>query len=317
METSFSKRRVPRKPTSRRPAITQTILVAVVAGLAASMNGCAIDTGGFRETETHEFRFEPSDRPWTIRARVDDGEIRVVEADGNEVEVDFEVIARANSKERARKLLESMRVYAEERDGEIVVTARRESTGRRWANSRADVQIRLPRGAAAELDLLTDDGRIYVHDTHGELRAESRDGRIEIGRVRGVLAIRTGDGSILGEDLEGSVDAETEDGRIRLAGAFESLRAVTRDGRINVNSMEAPPTGDWTLRTGDGSIRVAVPTSSSLDIEATTGDGRIVNRLEGFDGREEREYLRGRIGSGGHRIEMTTRDGNIALGHEP
>ena len=210
-----------------------------------------------------------------------------------------------------------MRVHAEEKDGEIVVTARRELAGSRWANLRADVEIRIPREASTELDLLTDDGRIYVHDSIGDVRAESRDGRIEVGRIQGEIAIRTADGSILGDDIQGNVDAETEDGRIRLSGTFENLRAVTRDGRIVVTAMETPPIGDWTLRTGDGSVRVEVPTSSSLDIDASTGDGRIVNRLEGFDGREEREYLRGRTGSGAKRIEISTRDGNITLSHEP
>ena len=317
MATSFSRQRTRRNSPSRSGAISGIALAAIVLGVAGSVTGCAIDMGRVRETETHEFRFDEREGPLRIRARVDDGQIRVIGASDGGIEIDFEVIARGGSPERARKLLETMQVFAEEKDGEIIVTARRELTGSRWASLRADVEIRIPREAGTELDLLTDDGRIYVHDSIGDLRAESRDGRIEVGRIQGEVAIRTADGSIVGEDIRGSIDAETDDGRIRLSGTFESLRAVTRDGRIIVTGEEAPPTGDWTMRTGDGSVRVQVPPASSLDIEASTGDGRIVNRLEGFEGREEKEYLRGRTGSGAKRIEISTRDGNITLSHEP
>jgi DUF4097 and DUF4098 domain-containing protein YvlB len=216
--------------------------------------------------------------------------------------------------EMARKLLDRIEVEAVQEVNRIQIRGRADRGPERSIGSdlRADVTVRVP--AEADLDLRTGDGRIRIERVRGVIEAETGDGRISATGTSGRLTLRTEDGSITGSEIEGSVDAVSEDGRIELDGAFETLRVVTSDGSIRVDCRQGTaPTGDWTLRTGDGSVRLSLPASISVDIDATTSDGRIENRLSRFEGRETDRRVHGRTGGGGALVFVSTMDGRIEL----
>jgi hypothetical protein len=149
------------------------------------------------------------------------------------------------------------------------------------------------------------------------VRAESGDGRIEVEEAKGELRLRTEDGSIAGTRLDASVEAASGDGSIELEGSFTRLEATTSDGSIRIDCREWRETTEgWTIRTGDGAIRVLLPASAAAEIDATASDGRIVNRLSSFDGGgrgESESRLRGKLGPGGPLLFLSTMDGSIEL----
>jgi DUF4097 and DUF4098 domain-containing protein YvlB len=178
---------------------------------------------------------------------------------------------------------------------------------------RSDLTLRVPRDI--DLDIVTGDGRVRIESIGGEVSAETRDGDIVVEGVSGSLSLRSADGSIEGGNLAGDVDVSTDDGAIALEGAFRGLRAVTSDGPIRVICREtAAPAKNWVLRTSDGSIHLALPESISAEIEATTSDGRIEDRLGPRErGEDESRHLKRTLGRGGPLILLSTMDGRIEI----
>jgi len=284
-----------------------TLALATVSAL-----GC--DHHRVEESATEVFRFD-SGAITRIEVRIDDGRIAVEPSGAIALtEVVFHKRARSADRDRARSLLDAVRVEAIEDGDTLRVRARVPggSIASFGGNARTDVVLRVPEGTA--LDLQTRDGRIQLERVSGDIRAETGDGRIRLETVRGTLRLRTTDGSIIGTELAGAVDAASGDGRIQLEGSFDVLRAVTVDGSIRITSRGAHElTSDWNIRTSDGSIELTLPASISAQIEATAVDGRIVNDLSTFEGNERNGRVKGTLGKGGPLILVTTMDGRITL----
>ena len=282
--------------------------------IALSGFGCAGIESRVEERAASELRFDATVLE-RVELRIDDGRIEIVTGgDDGTLIARFEKRARATSRELARERLEAIQIEEHRNLPVLRLSARRSFEGARSfrGSVRTDVTLTVPRGL--ELDVRTGDGTISAHGIEGTLVAETADGRIRLSEVKGRVSARSGDGSILGEDLDGDFDVETDDGRVRLEGRFGALRAVTGDGSIRI-ACEAgtEPTGDWTIRTTDGSIELSLPASVSAGIDASTGDGSISNELAHFTGETSKRRVRGSVGAGGVLIVVTTLDGRITL----
>ena len=247
-----------------------------------------------------DFRFDSS-AITRIEVRIDYGQIAVEPSDAIELtEVVFRKRARATDRDRARSLLDAIRVEVIEDGDTLRVRARvpGASIASFGGNARTDVVLRVPEGTA--LDLQTRDGHIQLERVSGYIRAETAAGRIRLETVKGTLRLRTTDGSVIGTALAGAVDASSGDGRIQLEGSFDALRAVTADGSIRITSHGAHElTSNWTIRTSDGPIELTLPASISAQVEATAFARCVVNDLSTFEG--------------GPLILVTTMDGRITL----
>lgn len=288
-----------------------------LGNLAIALVGlCACDPQRVEETEIEEIRFEVgSERP-RIEVEIEEGSIEIegVES-GHSIEGEFLRRARSHDRETARELLPRIEVSASDEGGRFRFEGRVETIAPFAGDLRTDLFLRVPRGA--ELLIATGDGRIQLRGIEGSVRAESGDGRIEVEEARGELRLRTDDGSIVGRNLDAKVEAASGDGDIELEGSFARLEAVTSDGSIRIDCLEwRDPTEGWTIRTADGAIRVLLPSGAAADIDATSSDGRIVNRLSSFDGAargESASRLRGKLGAGGPLLFFSTMDGRIEL----
>lgn len=284
----------------------------VVSLLALIAFGC--DRQRVEDTKTEEFRFTMGEHT-VVEVRIDDGSVKVVVGASGVVEVVFENRARAADRAGARSLLENVRTEAL-RDGDVVrVTASSVAHGAVTLGGgvRTDVTLRVP-PHAIELDIRTEDGRVEIEGVSGALVAETGDGRIRVADVDGIVKLRTHDGSITGVNLTGDFDVLSGDGRIRLDGNFGQLRVVTADGSVRVSGRDMTTiSNDWSIRTSDGSIELTLPKSLDAEIDATAGDGRIINNLSRFEGTERRSRVKGTLGSGGPLILLVTMDGRISL----
>jgi hypothetical protein len=150
-----------------------------------------------------------------------------------------------------------------------------------------------------------------------KLTTQTGDGSITVENIDGTINLRSGDGSIRATSLAGDVTARTEDGSIHLEGAMAALQATTGDGSVVIEALEGSVMkSDWEIATGDGSIVFRVPGTFNADIDASSRDGNVRGELTGLEHErtdDDRESLKGRLGSGGHRVTLRSGDGSIRV----
>ncbi len=163
-------------------------------------------------------------------------------------------------------------------------------------HSRVEIDVQIPREAVVSLH--TGDGKISVADVKGDIETWSGDGAQEI------------------ESVDGSLQAHTGDGRIHASGRFDRLDLNTGDGRIEATAMaNSTMGGEWSLRTGDGSVSLRVPETLAADIELHTNDGHISMDLPvQVSGTLGGNNVHGKLNGGGRVLSVHTGDGSISVG---
>ena len=167
----------------------------------------------------------------------------------------------------------------------------------------------------ADLDLHTGDGNLAARDIKGSLRLDTGDGTMRVDGLHGTLRFHTGDGRIEGSGLDGEMDADTGDGDIVVSGRFEQLAAHSGDGNIELTVENGSRmAGPWNVRTGDGHVRMRLPSDFSADLDAHTGDGRInFDFTIAVSGSLNSGTIRGKLGNGGQTLSVRSGDGSIYI----
>jgi DUF4097 and DUF4098 domain-containing protein YvlB len=180
---------------------------------------------------------------------------------------------------------------------------------------RRSVQIELKVPREANVAVETGDGHVTVRSLTGNLDVHTADGHISVASVRGEIRLRTGDGHVEGEELDGTLEVQTGDGRIRIGGRFDRLDLRTNDGSIEADTKSGSKIStEWSLRTGDGSVRLRLPGDLQADLDALTNDGRITIDLPiAVSGVLGRSAVRGKLNGGGAPLRIKTGDGSIRI----
>lgn len=245
-----------------------------------------------------------------VRVTTFDGALRVEAWDRNEVSVTAELRGRNQSD------LDRIEFAATQSGDQIQIEARLPERGRVHWNSwaAANIHLRVPR--RANLFARSGDGHIEARDVTGDIELTTGDGHIEANNLSGNLTVHTGDGNMTLTDVRGRLRARTGDGRISVRGKFDELEAVTGDGSMEITIERGSTVATaWRLRTGDGSIQLALPDGLNAEIDAHTNDGSISSELpltvSGKLGGGK--SLRGRLNAGGNPLTVATGDGSITL----
>jgi hypothetical protein len=178
------------------------------------------------------------------------------------------------------------------------------------------VEIRLHRADKVCFGFCFQSIRIEVHvPRESDLDIHSGDGNLRIDDVRGNFQLETNDGNVRIHDAEGLLHANTHDGNIDVEGRFDMLNLRTGDGNIDAKvSASQNPQAGWTLRSGDGNIRLALPDNFAADLNAHTGDGSVkVDFPITTSGSSQETSVRGKINGGGISIELQTGDGDVRV----
>ncbi|MGZ4822184.1 MAG: hypothetical protein ACXVZM_11315, partial [Terriglobales bacterium] len=117
--------------------------------------------------------------------------------------------------------------------------------------------------------------------------------------------------------MDGSLKADTRDGRVTVDGRFDVLTVHTGDGRIEASVRPGSKLASgWALRTRDGRVELRLPLDIAADLDAHTGDGKIVSdfpiTMSGSSSSDSRS-VRGRLNGGGPILEIRTGDGSIHI----
>ena len=98
-------------------------------------------------------------------------------------------------------------------------------------------------------------------------------------------------------------------------GRFDNVQLRTQDGSVELHAQRGSRMGsDWRVQTGDGSVRISLPSDISADLKLHTGDGRISSDvpLSVTELRSEHD-IRGKLNGGGPSLSVRTGDGSITV----
>lgn len=204
--------------------------------------------------------------------------------------------------------------------------------------SAEEIEVDVPQDATVKLR--GKQARISV-DSIRKAGVDNIGGDISIRNITEGVAASTGQGDVMVENCEGSISLQSSTGNIVVFGAVpgeagDSFRAKTNSGaislqrvehrQIDVNSISGATMFDgqllgggvYSFGTTNGSIRIAIPESSSFMIDATYGFGNFNSDLPIKTLQEDVapgavKRVRGQVGSGDARLSMTTSTGQIRI----
>jgi hypothetical protein len=202
-----------------------------------------------------------------------------------------------------------------EEDNECTDTGVR-SEGSRWRNwsnrARANITVTVPRGM--RLRVGSGNGEVSVTSAATEARVSSGNGRVRVAGVRGRVDASSGNGRVTVEDVTGPVKATTGNGDVSIGTVEGPVNASSGNGDILVSMDRLTGNDDLEFSSGNGRIEVTLPSDFSGEVEASTGNGRITTDFPiKVTGRLTPSRLRGTIGEGGRRLQMSTGNGSMEL----
>jgi DUF4097 and DUF4098 domain-containing protein YvlB len=285
---------------------------AILALAVAGSTACSINLNAEQYVNKEHKTFAVTGKA-DVELKTFDGSIEVTSWDKPEVAVTIE--RRADTQAEA----EALKVTAEQSANRVVIHAvkpeRSESQVQVGFHHGRSVRFVVSVPRTTDLNATSGDGSISVSGITGRVDARSGDGSIATSDISGDVGLDTGDGSISADNVTGDLKINTGDGSVSVKGQPRGLIAHTGDGSVSVDVTSATTAaGDWELTTGDGGIHVTLPANFNAQLDAHTGDGGIDANDFGLRATgEDRNDLRGAIGSGGPTLRLRTGDGGITL----
>ncbi len=264
------------------------ISCALLVGTMVLVAGCDEYGGNAFRVEHGEETVVDAVAPLLLEVKTSNGHVNIV-GDEEATQITVAVTLRANgdSEEEAEDRLERI-VYEVRRESDrihVLYDANAQDDDvRRHASVGFDITVPSSCHVIADTsngaisveaitgmaDLETSNGAIDVYDVVGDLLLDTSNGRIDVSRVEGDIQADTSNGEVWIHRTVGHVLAETSNGSVRFEGTL--VGAGNR------------------LRTGNGSVTMAILADASIAIEATTSLGSISSRLPLVGDTEGREW---------------------------
>src|SRR5262245_34444373 len=250
---------------------------AFLLPIALVLGGCDMGMAHLAGRATDEWTHTyPISAGGEIRIVNTNGRIEVEPADGAEVVVRAERIARAGTDEGARELLPRINIKEEATPDRVFIQTGRIDGFMIGAGFEVRYHVRAPRNAV--VNVVNTNGQIALSDLSGKVTA------------------RTTNGAVTGKGLSGAVEARTTNG------------AVT----IDFASVGKDPIS---AKTTNGGVSISLPQNAKADVSATWTNGGIQVspdlNLEVVE--KSRRRLEGRMNGGGATIELHTTNGGIRV----
>ena len=255
------------------------LFVAMFLLCAAASSFAATITKDFEEV----YDFDPGG---DVIVRAMNGEIEISSWSQDKVEIKAEIKVKAGSRHKAEDLLEKVEIGVDYDSDKIRVEA---DYPKHWGGygfldwafgSNAGIWVRF-------WIMVPEKTNIDLKTVNGGIGAENVEGRAEL---------RTTNGGIEASEMKGSVSVQTTNGSVR----------------VKVDSFSN--NDEIILRTVNGSVRLALPSDVSADLEASTVNGSIRTDFPlTVQGRLNKRHLDGKIKEGGGRISLGTVNGSVTI----
>ncbi|HIF94472.1 MAG: DUF4097 family beta strand repeat-containing protein [Myxococcales bacterium] len=237
------------------------------------------------------------------------GKTRVLGEDRDDIEIRVHKSVRADCKDLATKLLDSIRIQnsATTEILDIEVQIPRKCS----RHAVAHVEILVPRDT--KVSLTSTNGKMCLEGLERAVHARSSNGPVLIRNVVGDIDVTTANAKVKCSDTEGHLRARSSNGKIEVECHCGSLDASTSNGIIRA-SIDQLDTAGVSLTTTNGRIVLDLPEKTDADIDIRVENGHIRNDLELMDQTRENDgRVRGRIGVGGTPISLRTSNGTVSL----
>ncbi len=259
------------------------------------------------ETETRNLA---TPRGGALRVDNANGKTRVIGEDRDDIEVAIRKVARAESQEGARALLEAIRLDV--RDEADVLVVGFDIPGRWNRRGWVDVEVRAPRGL--RVDVVAANGRVCIQGLRSAVRCKSSNGTIRIEDVIGDISVATSNAKVKTVCTCGRLRARSSNGKIELEEHRGSVDASTSNGMIHCDLDELGTEG-VVLSTSNGRISLDLPdeVDGDVDIRVDNGVIRTSREVAGVSGEDHRGRVKGTLGRGGVPIRLRASNGTISV----
>lgn len=192
--------------------------------------------------------------------------------------------------------------------------------------SRLEIYALLP--ASVKVTVNSSSGTVEVADRRADVTLSSSSGALRAERIEGDVDLRASSGSITAwlitgdlnaisssgririEQVDGDVEASATSGSISVSQATGQVSAHTNSGSIDVESNAVG--GPYDLGAASGSVRLTIPESARVEVEARSSSGSVSGPRWLTLG-EGRGSASGTQGDGTHRVTLRTTSGSISI----
>jgi DUF4097 and DUF4098 domain-containing protein YvlB len=219
-------------------------------------------------------------------------------------------------------------VTAKNSGGDIVVG---EVEGKlRASTSSGAIRIRVARGAVVAsnsggeiaieqagdtVKAETSSGAIRIQAAKGSVEAGNSGGNISIGEAGAQVLARTSSGFIHIKAVTGPVEARNSGGDIAIGEARGPVQASTSSGTLSVG-LAGQPSQDCRLEVSGGGIKLSVPKSLAINLDARSSGGEVLSELpitRTDPAQRGSAVLQGKLNGGGPTLYLRSSSGNIQL----
>lgn len=221
------------------------------------------------------------------------GEVTVMPSTDGKITVIPTYRLRTNDENGARQLMEERQVRVTENGNRLEVQVewpKNQFSLFEWINASVDLKVYAPKEMLIE--------------------GESSNGSIAVTQMGKVGRIHTSNGDITLTDSMGKADIDTSNGRISVANFAGEIRAKTSNGSIEAGGEMK---GDWNFHTSNGTIRINLPSASSIAYDLRTSNGSIDVPNPPFTGKKDEDHYAGVINGGENRLMADTSNGSIHI----
>jgi putative adhesin len=248
------------------------------------------------------------------------GDITVTEGSGDRVEV------RAEKQLRRGRASDIGFIVVRGRDGVTICAVYEETqcdqdgihsnSNSGWRNGRdragLRVTVRVPRGV--KMYASSGNGDVSVSGATDEVSATSGNGKVRVSGSGGSVKATSGNGEVTVEGARGPVEAHSGNGDVNVATSLGPVSATSGNGDIIVTMDALGDRENMQFTTGNGRIRLSLPSNFAGELEASTGNGDVVSDFPiTLTGRLSKSHIRGTIGRGGPRLKLVSGNGQIEL----
>jgi hypothetical protein len=296
-----------------------------------------------------QFRFTPGGQ---IVLTADEGDIRIVTWDRDEVHLTMTKVAYGRDREEAEDMLKMMEVDIRESGDRLFIEEGRwreeyrfnfwdlfdgdfwRGRGRRTAY--IDFDLKVPENV--NLRLVCDEGDVEISETRGELLVNVDEGDIYLDDIvsdRVIIEVDEGDLVLRGfEDSDSGIwEIRTDEGDLTLdSGRIHELNLYSDEGEILLThtdvyqmiletdegdiSADFQPAQDgrYKVTTDEGNLSITLPAGCDLDVLARTMDGSIRCDFPiEIDREGDGSKAKGQLGSGGGEMRLYTDEGHLEI----
>lgn len=163
-----------------------------------------------------------------------------------------------------------------------------------------------------EVKLSSISGTVSADNCGDDVRATSVSGSVTVTNAKGDVLAHSVSGSVEVKNPGGRVDTQSTSGSVEVRDSNGDVKAHAKSGRVTV---QGNPTGNsyWDLKTGSGSVDIAVPASASFHLSAGAVTGQIRAQVPIMIEEQGKHSLRAHMGDGGGRVEIHTVSGSIEV----